>query len=653
MRRIALTLIILVAFLVQSCRAQTVFTFECFCGYLTADDNNCDICTPTLQSRMFSGIIIRKSGTPYKWIDAPYTVKFTGQTARFQELVYPNPETVNIDRALTAYGTLDSFKLAIDCPCMAGGGRDTLVIDSSGVVCQVMYFYPNDTAAIASPLTDQYDYYLPNDANYYGIPAGLVKLAWEPTLPDSASAPGCGACSLGTVTSFSFIDGGGFTGTVTDPTTHPALSLVLQNAAADGTTKGQATFTASDFNASSGVISLDYTNGQKANASIPGFLSPDDWTTFNNKVTANSPITGATKTKITYDLKGLVTGGANATTSDITEGSRLYYTDDRNDDRTAALIQNNTGITWTYNDGAGTLTPTLSDNSATNELQTISASGSGPFAINLSGAGGGSVTITEGTGIDISRTGDDLTINSTGGGDYLGTGFTGGGGIGYIPDETVATFLTTGSFDAGYSGFGSLFGKPLAVDGADGNFFGFYSGGGTFFGSVQDNVTSEWKIKGLWSGTTSAVFDAQTGGINIQSFDATALKNGKINTSNAIIEISRNDAGKLFMNGSGVELSARNNNLTIGAAYSVTGVSRLVQVNSTNSFQNWTFTNSEGGYDFQTTTGALILPNLTTAERDALTPGPGWTLFCTDCTADDSSTGVEQTYNGSVWKNKW
>ena len=556
MRKITLILALAAASFV-SCQAQTVFTFECFCGYISTADGNCDICTPTLQSRMFSGIIIRKNGTPYKWIDAPYTVKFNGQVARFQELVYPNPETVDIDRTRTAYGTLDSFKLAIDCPCMAGG-RDTIVIDSSGALCEMMYFYPNDTAAIADPRTVQYDYYLPNNANYYGVPAGLIKLALEPTLPDSALTPGCGAPGIGTVTDFSFTNGNGFIGTVTNPTSTPNLSLVLQDAAADNSTKGQATFKSSDFNSSSGLISIDYVNGQTATALQPGFLSQADFATFTGKVTANAPITGATKTKITYDSKGLVTAGTNATTSDITEGSRLYYTDDRNDDRTAVLIQNNTGITWAYNDGAGTLTPTLADNSATNELQTLSASGSGPFSINLSGSGGGSVGLIEGTNIDITRTGDNLTINSTGGGgsdDYLGTGFAGGGGIGYIPDETLIIFQTTGSFDAGYSGFGSLFGKPIAVDGDDGNFFGFYADGGHFFGSVQDNVTSEWKTKGLWSGTTSAVFDAQTAGINIQSYDATGLKDGKVNTSGAIVEISRNDAGKLLMNGSGVKFT--------------------------------------------------------------------------------------------------
>ena len=55
------------------------------------------------------------------------------------------------------------------------------------------------------------------------------------------------------------------------------------DAIADGVTKGIATYTAADFNSAAGVISLDYTNGQKATTSIPGFLSAVDWTTFNNK----------------------------------------------------------------------------------------------------------------------------------------------------------------------------------------------------------------------------------------------------------------------------------------------------------------------------------------------------------------------------------
>lgn len=54
------------------------------------------------------------------------------------------------------------------------------------------------------------------------------------------------------------------------------------------------------------------------------------------------------------------TGAVTLTTSNITEGSNLYYTDERVDDRVATLVQNGTGISWAYSDAGGTLTPTIS-----------------------------------------------------------------------------------------------------------------------------------------------------------------------------------------------------------------------------------------------------------------------------------------------------
>jgi hypothetical protein len=45
-------------------------------------------------------------------------------------------------------------------------------------------------------------------------------------------------------------------------------------------------------------------------------------------VATNSAITGATKTKITYDAKGLVTSGADATTADIADSSNKRYVTD-------------------------------------------------------------------------------------------------------------------------------------------------------------------------------------------------------------------------------------------------------------------------------------------------------------------------------------
>ena len=47
---------------------------------------------------------------------------------------------------------------------------------------------------------------------------------------------------------------------------------------------------------------------------------------------------------------------AAATTADLTEGTNLYYTDERVDDRVAALISGGTGISATYNDAGNLLT---------------------------------------------------------------------------------------------------------------------------------------------------------------------------------------------------------------------------------------------------------------------------------------------------------
>ena len=51
------------------------------------------------------------------------------------------------------------------------------------------------------------------------------------------------------------------------------------------------------------------------------------------------------------------------TTTDLTEGINQYYTGERVDDRVSTLLQNGTGISWVYSDNgasSGTLTPTIS-----------------------------------------------------------------------------------------------------------------------------------------------------------------------------------------------------------------------------------------------------------------------------------------------------
>lgn len=66
-------------------------------------------------------------------------------------------------------------------------------------------------------------------------------------------------------------------------------------------------------------------------------ISTATQTALDGKVDENSSISGSTKTKITYDSKGLVTAGSDATTDDIAEGlNNQYFTNDRADARISA-----------------------------------------------------------------------------------------------------------------------------------------------------------------------------------------------------------------------------------------------------------------------------------------------------------------------------
>lgn len=78
------------------------------------------------------------------------------------------------------------------------------------------------------------------------------------------------------------------------------------------------------------IIGQEGGSGGGAWGDITGTLSDqtDLQTTLDGKVDENAAITGATKTKITYDAKGLVTAGADATTADIADSSNKRYVTD-------------------------------------------------------------------------------------------------------------------------------------------------------------------------------------------------------------------------------------------------------------------------------------------------------------------------------------
>lgn len=102
------------------------------------------------------------------------------------------------------------------------------------------------------------------------IPVNRLGMSGKLTAASLAGVP-----TSRTITTISPLSGGG------DLSSN--LTLSITNAQADSSSKGVAAFTASDFNSASGVISIDYVNGQSASATTKGFLTAAHWSTFNGK----------------------------------------------------------------------------------------------------------------------------------------------------------------------------------------------------------------------------------------------------------------------------------------------------------------------------------------------------------------------------------
>lgn len=258
----------------------------------------------------------------------------------------------------------------------------------------------------------------------------------------------------GTVTSVSVVTANGFAGSVATATTTPAITITtnvtgllkgngtaisaasagtdyespltfsaplaratntvsIADAAADDATKGAAAFAAADFNASSGVVSLDYTNGQAASGSSKGFLTAADWTTFNNKGNGTVTSVSGTTNRITstggatpvIDISASYAGQASITTLG-TIGTGTWQ------GTTISPTYGGTGI----NNGSNTIT--LAGNLVTTGAfnTTFAASATGTYTLpsatstllaNNLGISGGS-TLIGGTASD-----ENLTLTST------------------------------------------------------------------------------------------------------------------------------------------------------------------------------------------------------------------------------------------------
>ena len=142
-----------------------------------------------------------------------------------------------------------------------------------------------------------------------------------------------------------------------------------------------------------------------ADGTNAGLISPSEKTKLsgiangaNVGVVPNSAITGATKTKITYDNKGLVTSGTDATTADISDSTDKRYVTDANLTKINAIdqaVSTSEKATWNGKQDALGFTP----EDVANKQTDLTASATKYPTVNAvnTGLGTKEPTITAGT----------------------------------------------------------------------------------------------------------------------------------------------------------------------------------------------------------------------------------------------------------------
>ena len=132
-----------------------------------------------------------------------------------------------------------------------------------------------------------------------------------------------------------------------------AITLTLANSGVTAGTYGSSTAVPVVTVDAKGRITSVTTSSISGSITFTGDVTGTGTTGASTTLTlANSGVTAGTYTKVTVDAKGRVTVGTSATTSDISEGTNLYYTDSR---ARAAISVTGSG---SYNSTTGVITVT-------------------------------------------------------------------------------------------------------------------------------------------------------------------------------------------------------------------------------------------------------------------------------------------------------
>ena len=370
----------------------------------------------------------------------------------------------------------------------------------------------------------------------------------------------------GSVTGVSITSANGFAGSVSTASTTPAITISTTVSSgllkSNGTGGISAAGAGTDYQA---PITLTTTGSSGVATFSSNTLNIPNYTVAGlGAVAGNSAITGATKTKITYDSKGLVTAGADATTADIASSlDKRYVTDAQltvigntsgtnSGDETAAGIKTKLGISTLSGSNTGDQTISLTGD--------VTGSGTGSFATTIANSAISTIKIADAAVTDakISAVAGSKVSGNISGNAANVTGTVavanGGTGVATATQNYVFAGPATGSV-AGAPSFRALTAAdlPASISASSvANSITFAATGGaaagtTYNGSVAKTIdystvgasplagsssltTVGTVTSGTWNGT---IISGQYGGTGVNNNGKTITLGGNLTTSGA------------------------------------------------------------------------------------------------------------------------